>query len=152
MKTGIFRRMDRGERGQSLVELAISLIVILYLLLGAVEFSMALFQYVTIRDAAQEGANFGSINPAPADYQKIKERVKSAASDFVPLEDGNIAIRRIGDGDCEGLDASGVPNAIEVKVTFSHQIFLPFVTTFIGNDSIDLTAITTNTILQPGCP
>jgi Flp pilus assembly protein TadG len=71
-----------GERGQSLVELAISLIVLLFLLLGAVEFSLALFQYVTIRDAAQEGALYGSINPT--DEDGIKDRAVAAAADVLP--------------------------------------------------------------------
>ena len=51
------------ERGQSLVELAISLTVMLLLLSGAVSFGMALFSYVAIRDAAGEGALYGSIRP-----------------------------------------------------------------------------------------
>jgi hypothetical protein len=50
-------------RGQSLVELAISLTVMLLLLAGAVTFGMALFSYVAIRDAAQEGALYGSMYP-----------------------------------------------------------------------------------------
>ena len=50
------------ERGQSLVEFAISLVIILWLLAGAVEFGIALFQYIQLRDAAQEGALYGSIN------------------------------------------------------------------------------------------
>jgi len=52
----------RGKRGQSLVELSISLMVILMLLSGAVDFGMALFSYTTLRDAAQEGALYGSIS------------------------------------------------------------------------------------------
>ncbi len=53
----------RNQRGQSLVELAISLTVMLLLLSGAVTFGMALFSYVAMRDAAQEGALYGSFNP-----------------------------------------------------------------------------------------
>ncbi len=53
----------RKQRGQSLVELAISLTVMLLLLAGAVTFGMAFFSFVAIRDAAQEGALFGSFNP-----------------------------------------------------------------------------------------
>ena len=52
-----------SERAQSLVEFAISLLLILTILTGAVELSLALFEYVTIRDAAQEGALFASVNP-----------------------------------------------------------------------------------------
>ena len=56
------------ERGQSLVEFAISLTVIMLLLAGAVEFGIALFQFVQLRDAAQEGALYGSIHPGD-DYK-----------------------------------------------------------------------------------
>src|SRR5512140_1334539 len=51
------------ERGQSLVELAISLTVMMLLLSGAVTFGIALFSYVSMRDAAGEGALYGSIRP-----------------------------------------------------------------------------------------
>ncbi len=57
-------KKQKSERGQSLVELSISLVVLLYLLSGAVEFGLAFFQFVQLRDAAQEGALFGSMNPA----------------------------------------------------------------------------------------
>jgi len=50
-------------RGQSLVELSLTLTVLLILLSGAVSFGMAYFSYVAIRDAAQEGALYGSLSP-----------------------------------------------------------------------------------------
>ena len=58
------RRFSHGERGQSLVELAVSLPVILLLLIGTLDFGMAIFSYAILRDAAQEGAFYGSFNPA----------------------------------------------------------------------------------------
>src|SRR5512146_2633069 len=57
------KRTSGKERGQSLVELAISLTVMLLLLSGAVTFGMAFFSYVAMRDAAQEGALYASFNP-----------------------------------------------------------------------------------------
>ena len=44
------------ERGQSLVELAISILFLLLLLAGAAEFGVLFFQFVQLRDAAQKGA------------------------------------------------------------------------------------------------
>ncbi len=89
------------QRGQSLVELAISLTVMLLLLSGAVTFGMALFSYVAIRDAAQEGALYASFNPYldnnPADGKietaektnanmtKICDRVKNSSTNPVNL-------------------------------------------------------------------
>ncbi len=149
MKKNPIQKMQKYERGQSLVELALTLIVMLFLLLGAVEFSIALFQYVTISDAAQEGAIFGSINPLDTD--EIRQRALATASDILVLDEGAVAVNLVGDGYCEGLSASGAPNAIEVVVTYSHQIFMPLVTPMIGTDTINLKAVTTNTILNPRC-
>ena len=82
MKTNTFSMIKEEPRGQSLVELAISLMIILLLLLGAVEFSLAMFQYVTVRDVAKEGAIDGSIKPA--DVTGIQYRAVATASDVLP--------------------------------------------------------------------
>src|SRR5215470_12817695 len=82
---------NAGTRGQSLVELALSLTVILMLLAGAVDFGMAFFSYTAIRDAAQEGALYGSIN-GPSDQQlpsppdDICNRVRMASSSPIDLQ------------------------------------------------------------------
>jgi len=149
MKTNTFSMIKEEPRGQSLVELAISLMIILLLLLGAVEFSLALFQYVTIRDAAQEGAIYGSINPT--DESGIQYRAVATASDVLPqltINDVDVTIH--GD-DCEGT-TSGSPNSLTVTITFAHPITFPIVGPMIGSNTINLTASVTNTILQPTCP
>jgi Flp pilus assembly protein TadG len=144
-----------STRGQSLVELAISLMVILLLLTGAVEFSLALFQYVTIRDAAQEGALYGSINPT--DVAGMKQRAQQAAEDVVALNTGDVNDPASGDikiayygSQCEGL-TDGVPHSITVTITFAHPVTMPIIGAWVG-DTINLTGRVTDTILQPVCP
>ena len=137
--------------GQSLVELAISLMVILILLTGAVELGLALFQYVTMRDAAQEGALYGSFNP-PIDVDTetaIINRVIDAASDIIPIAPGDITVTVNGSA-CEGLTAT-VPNSLTVTIEFEHPVTMPIIGTWIGQ-TIDLTAGVTDTILSPVCP
>ncbi len=56
--------LQKKQRGQSLVELGISMMVLLILLAGAINFGIAFFDYVALRDATQEGALYGSITPA----------------------------------------------------------------------------------------
>ena len=51
---------DREERGQSLVEMAIFLPVVILILVGIVEVSHALANYLVIVNAAREGARFGA--------------------------------------------------------------------------------------------
>ena len=149
MKIKTFPQLKKEPRGQSLVELAISLMIILLLLLGAVEFSLALFQYVTIRDAAQEGAIYGSINPT--DNSGIQYRAVATASDVLPQLTINDVDVTINGNDCEGT-TSGSPNSITVTITFAHPITFPVVGPMIGSNTINLTASVTNTILQPTCP
>jgi len=149
MKTKIFTKLRKEPHAQSLVELAISLMIILLLLLGAVEFSLALFQYVAIRDAAQEGAIYGSINPT--DESGVKYRAVAAASDVLPQLTINDVDVTLNNGvACEGTN--GTPNSITVTITFAHPITFPLVGPMIGANTINLTARVTNTILQPTCP
>lgn len=135
------------ERGQSLVEFAISLTVIMMLLAGAVEFGIALFQFVQMRDAAQEGALYGSIHPG--DNANIEARVRSASLSPIDLQnDPNVTINIIypdGAPNCEG-------KGIQVDISYPHQISMPFIGAAIGSTTIQLNASTTDTILTPVCP
>jgi Flp pilus assembly protein TadG len=55
------RENNNREKGQSLMELAISLVVLLILLAGVVDLGRAFFTYITLRDAAQEGASYAAV-------------------------------------------------------------------------------------------
>ena len=163
----------RRERGQSLVELAISLTVMLLLLSGAVTFGMALFSYVAIRDAAGEGALYASISPnSPAgaydpstsvlNSDAICARVKAASDRPVNMtsftcttgvegggghNSGNaIDVSLLGDGrPCESTG-----NGVRVTVDFNQGIMMPYIGAITGQQ-IHLRAGVTETILQPRC-
>ncbi|MGD8404334.1 MAG: TadE/TadG family type IV pilus assembly protein [Anaerolineales bacterium] len=131
----------RGERGQSLVELAMSLTVIMLLLAGAVDFSIAYFSFAALQDAAQEGAMYGSINPG--DDAGIKSRVRGASTNPVDLSDDSSVIIDVtvsGDG-CEGGE-------VTVNVSYDYPISMPFIGAIIGTQKIKLNASVTDTILQ----
>jgi Flp pilus assembly protein TadG len=134
----------RGERGQSLVEIAISLTVIMMLVVGAVDFSIAYFTYAALEDAAQEGALYGSINPT--DTAGIITRVRDASTNPVDLSDtAEVNVQVIVTGTaCEG-------NPIQVEVFYDYPISMPFLGTIIGSQSIPLKATVTDTILTPIC-
>ena len=135
------------ERAQSLVEFAISLTVIMMLLAGAVEFGIALFQFVQMRDAAQEGALYGSIHPG--EDANIEARVRSASASPIDLQnDPNLTINIIypdGAPNCEG-------KGIRVEISYPHPISMPFIGAAIGSNTIQLRASVTDTILTPVCP
>jgi hypothetical protein len=131
-----------SERGQSLVELGVSLLILLYLLSGAAEFGVLFFQFVQLRDAAQEGALYGSMNPL--DTPGITARVQAASSSPLDLTTITPVITYSG-AQCEG-------NGITVTLTYDHHIFMPFMPQLLGRDHIPLSAEVTDTILTPVCP
>jgi Flp pilus assembly protein TadG len=132
-------------KGQSLVELAISLTILLFLLSGAVEFGMAFFQFVQLRDAAQEGALYGSMN-AP-DQTGIILRAQGASNSPIKLSTLTPTITYSGPP-CEDPNAN---NAITVEIAYSHHIFMPFLPQIIGRNDLPLRARVTDTILAPPC-
>ncbi len=163
---------SRKERGQSLVELAISLTVLLLLLAGAVDFGMALFTYVQLRDAAQEGALYGSLYPNdpqgispytpgdPPNTAAIQQRIITSSSSPIikNLTAGNIDVKLMPDPantpPCEGstTTASGEEaNAIQVTINYNYQIIMPYIGAILGSQTIPLHAQVTDTILTPTC-
>jgi Flp pilus assembly protein TadG len=157
------------ERGQSLVELGISLLILLYLLSGAAEFGVLFFQFVQLRDAAQEGALYGSMNPwidstsgiyangkfdpsgsEPINQAGIEARVRAASNSPINLSDTTKVTVTIAGTDtwlCEG-------HGIQVTAAYRHKIFMPFMAQMLGRTAdpyIDLSATVTDTILTPLC-
>ena len=64
-KSALFHRSWLSEdRGQDLVEFALSLPLLLLLLFGIIESGLIYLSYNSITNAAREGAHYGSISPA----------------------------------------------------------------------------------------
>ncbi len=137
-----------STKGQSLVELAISIAILVWLLSGAVEFGIALFQYVQLRDAAQEGALYGSINPPKnasdsAKKDAIINRAKNSSSSPIDLVNDTAVQVYV---DVTGKYCEG--GAIKVTITYPHKVFMPFMTKIMGPTRL-LSAEVTDTILTP---
>ncbi len=151
-----------SEKGQSLIELAISLLILLYLLSGAAEFGIALFQYVQLRDAAQEGALFGSINPTS--FADIEARARASSGSPINLAvtgangtkvqiyvddtlawEDNVSKANVSNIACES-------HALKVVLSYDHRLFMAFMPQILRTDHIHLSADVTDTILTPPCP
>lgn len=148
----------RAERAQSLIELAVSLPIILLLLLGTLDFGMAIFSYSILRDAAQEGAFYGSFNPA--NEEEIERRARNISprgedevfSSPVDLRNTDLVevnVEMLGQA-CQGITDETI-NSVRVTVSYRYQIMMPIVAPLFGS-SIPLTGAATNIILQPACP
>ncbi len=136
-------RCAEQEKGQSLIEFAISLVILLILLAGLIDTGRALFTYLALRESAEEGALFGST--APTDAAAIEARALNS-SDLVRGFDSDVNVQV----NVTGVACTG--NAISVTVTYSNfPITMPFIGAIIGSQTIPISATATNTILRPGC-
>jgi len=146
------------EKGQSLVELAVSLPILILILMGTFDFGMALFSYSIMRDAAQEGALYASF--APGNKSEIENRARNILprkddevfSSPIDLRDKKAVQVEVNSKgkDCQGV-TKGVANYIEVRVIYEYPFFMPFIGKVIGSDTIRMTASASNVVLQPPC-
>jgi Flp pilus assembly protein TadG len=138
---------DSGDRqrGQSMIEFAFTLIIILVLLVGLIDLGRAIFTYLGLRDAAQEGASFASYNPN--DTTGITARVCNSSnmvSDLCTSPGIDTDVNIIGSA-CSG-------NGVEVVVTLNNfTLVTPFLGAIVGSQTIPITARVTDSILAPPC-
>ena len=156
MKTNKNVDASHSERGQSIVEFGVGMVVLIILLAGIVDVGRALFTYMAIREAAQEGALYGSTDPAATSL--IIERAENA-SDLIrdlastpsdPSDPSgpsaiNVQVAILGDA-CTG-------NGIKVTVTYDQfPITTPFLGAALGRQTVPISSSATDTILTPPCP
>ncbi|MEN4043139.1 MAG: pilus assembly protein [Anaerolineaceae bacterium] len=142
--------MKSNEKGQALLELAVSLTVLLIMIAGVVDLGRMLFHYIAMRDAAQEAAAYGSINPTHCDQIRDRAWIAMANSPQVTVT------TTIDGTDCAAA-ASNPAKACygkEIRVSLSDAAFpitMPFIGTFLGRQTVSLEAHITGTILRPAC-
>jgi Flp pilus assembly protein TadG len=153
----IVKRKQAGkqiEKGQSLVEFAISLTFMLLLLAGIVDLGRAFFAYIAVNDAVQEGAVYGSIEPG--DITAIQQRVVDNSLTDQITDVSQVTVTIIGDA-CGGSYIDGttgeqLPNGIRVTADYTYSIITPFLGAALGTQDIAMTASVEDTILTPQCP
>ena len=80
-------RRGWDEKGQELVEYALVFPVLMLLVLGIIDFSVVLFSYNTIANAAREGVRYGIVNED--DLPGIEDRVRDRA---LGLDQGRLEV------------------------------------------------------------
>jgi|YelNatPaOPRAMG01_1025707.scaffolds.fasta_scaffold215166_1 Flp pilus assembly protein TadG len=129
------------RRGQSLVELALTLSVLIILLAGIIDFGVAYFSYVALRDAAEEGAVYGAM--CPTDLAGIEERIRQSSSSPVNLADTTYVTVTI-----QSSRSNPQPgDVLQITVAYRYLTILPF----LAGNSILLRAQVTAVVLTSGC-
>lgn len=154
------------EHGQSLVEFAISLTILLILVAGIFDAARALFTYLSLRDAAQEGALYASINPT--NTAEIVLRACQASDVLQNLgADCHEAACDANDQYCVDIDVNingqacmgatnGVAHGVEVVVSYPYYpLTMPLIGQLIGRENtytVPISASVIDTIITPTCP
>ncbi len=139
------KNKSNKQKGQSLVEMAIMLPIMLILLAGLIDFGLAFFSFISLRDAASEGTTYGAIDAS--NTAGIIQRVRTSSTAPVDLSDTtNVTVTVTTDGTpCAG-------EAITVTIVYDYPIITPMIGAFIGGQTIPITASVTGTVLTPACP
>ncbi|MFP3854800.1 MAG: TadE/TadG family type IV pilus assembly protein [Anaerolineales bacterium] len=134
----------RSQRGQSLTELSLTLIILLTLLAGVLDIGRAYYTFLALRDAAAEGASYGSFDPTNNTEIENRVRRESPGPSMIDWNGATITT------DIQGTACRG--GGIEVTVQIDYEILTPFIGAIVGSQSMPLEATVVNTILSPACP
>jgi hypothetical protein len=127
--------MRRKEHGQSLVEFALLLPILLIILAGVFDLGRAYYGYVVITDAAAEGAAYGSSHPN--DTAGIIARAVAASTGLVEVNPGYVEIIK---------PTVAVGSPITVRVSYDHLLVTPLINGALGG-TLTLRAEATEVII-----
>ena len=146
----------KSEKGQSFVELGLSMVFLIILLSAVIDLGWAFFTMIALRDAAQEAATVGAICPPKTATEEAKIRARAKASASAPLDMSkfqdsqiNVCIVSPGSSTCGASVALG--NSVQVTINYDHNIVTPFVGGFIGTQKYPLSARASDTIMRLNC-
>ena len=136
------RSRPRACRGQSLVEFAILLPILMVLFVGVLDLGRMFHAYLTIQNASREGARYGSDYPTAT--TAIRQHVAAeAASSGITITDAMIPVPAIqNDGTFRDPPTNAQPNqSITVQVNYPFTLITTYLLT--GLQTIQLSANTT---------
>lgn len=113
--------VSRGESGQTLVEFAVVLPLVLLLLLGIMDFGKAFNYWITENQVAAEGARRAAVNLGPA---TLRDYVRSQIKTRELHDDAIICVTYP-----DGAAQTTVGHPVKVTVEFNY-VWLPFLERF----------------------
>ena len=121
----------KNKKGQSLVEFALVLPLILLILMGIVEFGLMFNSYLTINNASREGARLASVGGTDVE---VETRVETVSTTL------NLANIDVTVNPAQGFRDRGDP--CTVTVDYTYDLITPIISNILGN-SIVLSSETT---------
>jgi Flp pilus assembly protein TadG len=138
-------RKHRKERGAAVVEMAFMTIFLLIMVTGIIDLGRAIFTNISIQEAAQEGAFYGSFEENVTEAQIAQRVADSTSSPTIdPVNDVTV--------DCVAATKSK-KNGTRVTVTVDHELDLvtPLVGQWLGG-SLNLQKVAEAERFYETCP
>jgi Flp pilus assembly protein TadG len=104
-------RLPWGERGQNIVEFAIMAPLLFFLVFGIIDFGIGLHSWISVTNAAREGARLGAVH---ASEDEIIAKVEQSAKNIDPADLDIVVTNE--DPDTEH---SGEPVTVEVNYEYT---------------------------------
>ena len=141
------------EKGQSLMELALVLVFILILLAGVVDLGRMMYEYLTMRDAAQEGAGYGAVYPSYCGQiiERTSQNMPDNTYNVVVLVDGMSCEAAWTADKSLARPAHGCENK-EILVSIDHNfsVTMPLLSAFTG-PTVPMHVEIKDRIVRPAC-
>jgi len=87
-------REERGQKGQSLAELAVVLPLLLLILLGLIDLGRVFHAFIVVENAAREGARYGASHPGVLAAAAAAAVAEAEGAGIAPVSP---SVRREGD-------------------------------------------------------
>ncbi len=118
------------KRGQSVVELALMLPILLIILLGLLDLGRVYYVMVALEDMAAEGATYAAIHPGPDNEEEVRERAAAGSVGLVYVISSTVRV------EYPPTVAPGAPITVTVPCSFTFAT--PFVSAMVGSQTIEL--------------
>jgi Flp pilus assembly protein TadG len=132
LETRTLRPRDRRRSGQAIVELAIVLPLLLLLLTGVVDVGRAVFTYIALEDAAQEGSMYAAHEPLSESAVRSRVRTSSNHNEVTAATVSLVCT------------ASPEPGTVTVTASYDLPLITPIAQLFGGKVALTATRIGTN--------
>jgi Flp pilus assembly protein TadG len=129
--------LKRDQKGQSLVEVALALPVLVLIVAGILDVGRAYFTFISLSDAAAEGAQYAAVYPTHT--AQIKERAADSSNGLVMLDPSMVQV------EYASLTA-GSP--ITVSVEFDYQVITPIIVGLVPDGTLTMRARVSQAIIN----
>lgn len=126
----------RNERGQNLIEFALLFPLLLFLVLGIIDFSLLFFSYNTLANVAREGARYGIIDDNKSNIENAGRALATG------LDPARLTLNNTTIWDCDEAGPYGAVGSVTVRALYDYPMITGTFLTGGGSGTIQLRTVT----------